>query len=283
MSITRPMLAKRLKSLEDLAFPVLLTPKIDGIRCLVVDGQALTRSFKPIPNVHIRECIERYVPEGADGELIVPGDFQSVQSAVMSEDGTPSFQYMVFDYAPCLTVPYSERASRLTSWASFVTPVYPVLVSTVDEFLAFESSCLTQGYEGVIGRVPSSVYECKRSKLMFKFKRYTDAEAVVIGFEEQLQNCNEIEYNVFGYAKRPGGKEGKEGKNTLGSFLVRDVLTSVTFSVGTGLGLTAALRQQIWDNQEQYLGKTITYRYQEVGTDMRPRFPVWLGFRSDHV
>jgi hypothetical protein len=39
-------------------------------------------------------------------------------------------------------------------------------------------------------------------------------------------------------------------------------------------------RKEIWDNKEKYLGKLAKIKYQEAGKLIRPRFPVWLGFRD---
>ena len=57
-AITKPMLASKCENPHLLPFPVLATPKLDGIRCLKIGGKALTRSFKPISNRFAREWIE---------------------------------------------------------------------------------------------------------------------------------------------------------------------------------------------------------------------------------
>src|SRR5690606_22412947 len=82
----RPMLAVE-ASIEDIRFPVLASPKLDGIRATMVDGKALTRSLKPIPNHHVRMWLEANCPNGWDGELMLPRradgtlpDFNEVQS-----------------------------------------------------------------------------------------------------------------------------------------------------------------------------------------------------------
>ena len=70
--ITKPMLAGKCERMNALSFPLLATPKLDGIRCLKIGGRALTRSFKPdLQPLHTREWIEANLPDGVDGELIV--------------------------------------------------------------------------------------------------------------------------------------------------------------------------------------------------------------------
>jgi DNA ligase-1 len=105
----KPLLAAKLENLSDVRYPVLATPKLDGIRCLLWQGQALTRKLKPIPNHHIRQSLEASYRLDLDGELMIPGaDFNGVQSAVMSEEGKPDFRYVVFD-AIRPDLPYSQR------------------------------------------------------------------------------------------------------------------------------------------------------------------------------
>lgn len=76
MSTTiKPMLASDCDgAIEKLKYPVLVSPKIDGIRCLNVDGQALTRSLKPQPNRTIRALASNPAFVGLDGELVIPGE-----------------------------------------------------------------------------------------------------------------------------------------------------------------------------------------------------------------
>lgn len=282
MRVTRPMLAARLKNLADLAYPVLATPKLDGIRCLKVDGVAVSRAFKPIRNRHIASLVET-LPDGVDGELIVPdGTFQDSQSSIMSADGKPNFEYWIFDVAGY--VPYKERVLHIPT-APFVRPCLPTLVESESALLDFEENCLNAGYEGIIVRSPYGPYKCGRSTAregyMFKYKRFTDSEAVILELIEARENQNPIQLNAFGLARRPGGASGKVPKGTLGTMRVRDVHTNVEFEVGTGIGLTAALRQQMWDNPLAYIGRIINYRFQGCGVKDKPRFPSFQGFRDE--
>jgi DNA ligase-1 len=91
--IKKPMLAETCEDIAALRYPVYASQKVDGIRCLKVNGQAVSRKFKPIPNHHIRQAIERLCPDGMDGEIIIPGaSFNQIQSLVMTEQGEPGFR-----------------------------------------------------------------------------------------------------------------------------------------------------------------------------------------------
>lgn len=288
--ITRPLLAASLGDINSLTFPVLATPKIDGIRVLKVGGKVVTRQFKPLPNNHIREMLEQYLPDNIDGEVVTPGSFNDIQSAVMSVHGTPDFTFYGFDYVKTdLNRPYQIRIHDLDHTifklsAPFkVIALLPQILFTVNEVLWYEQKCVDEGFEGIMIRTPNGKYKCGRStekeQILLKLKRFLDAEAVVVGFEEKLQNTNDQDKNNFGLSKRSSKKGGLIPSNTLGCLLVQDVTTGVKFGIGSGF--TDSLRDIIWKNREKYLGTTVTYKYQMVGVKNAPRFPVFLGFRKD--
>ena len=60
--ITKPLLASA-AVLEKIRYPVQATPKLDGIRALIIGGQLVSRKFKPIPNQWIAEPPEKLLPE----------------------------------------------------------------------------------------------------------------------------------------------------------------------------------------------------------------------------
>lgn len=288
--ITRPLLAATLDNVKTLKFPVLVTPKLDGIRVLKVDGKAVTRKFKPIPNTHIRELLEKHLPDGIDGELMTSGTFNDIQSKVMSFDGQPEFTFYAFDYVSTeLTEPYRVRVQKLfdiiqkQNTPFRVVVLYPELVENENELLKYEAKCLQKGFEGVMIRNPLGKYKCGRStpkeQILMKLKRFLDAEARVVGFEEKMHNDNKQERDQFGLSKRSSKKDGLQPADTLGSLIVEDVKTGVKFGIGSGFDDT--LKKEIWTQQNKYINKLVKYKYQSVGAKDAPRFPVFLGFRSE--
>lgn len=290
MSTLQPMLAARLEAehLATLRYPLLATPKLDGIRCVKLGGQALSRSFKPIRSVAVREALEA-LPDGLDGELVVPGTFQDVASGIMSFGKRPDVAYKVFDFVSAdRSMPYIDRVGVLRSLAlpSWVEVLEPTRVDGERALLAVEDGFLSAGFEGVVLRDPAGAYKWGRSTLreggMLKLKRFEDSEAVVTGFLEGQTNQNDQEPDAFGRMKRPGGQAMVFTTGTLGSILARDeaVWPGVELRIGSGPGLTRALRQRIWDDRSSYLGLTVKYRFQRDGSKDKPRFPQFLGFRS---
>ena len=69
----KPMLAETCEDADRAAlpFPLYATPKIDGLRCLVIDGVATSRSLKPIPNRFVQSVLGTHLLDGLDGELVV--------------------------------------------------------------------------------------------------------------------------------------------------------------------------------------------------------------------
>lgn len=292
--ITRPLLAETVEDFATIQYPVLATPKLDGIRCLRLHGKALSRKFKPIPNVHIRELLEANTPDGLDGEIMtVEGEFCELSSQVMSQKGEPAFVYNVFDFVSGeLTEPYFERIKKLVAWyetscirKDLVKILVPVCLENEADLLAYETKCLEDGFEGIIIRKPDGRYKCGRSTvkegILLKIKRFTDAEATIVGFEEKMKNNNEQERNEWGMAKRSSKQEGMAPCGTLGAFVVENrSLWPNQFNLGTGLN--DEIRAKVWAARDSYLGKLVKFKFQAVGMKGdAPRFPVFLGFRSE--
>lgn len=287
--ITKPMLAGTLEDIDTIEYPILCTPKLDGIRCLVIKGKVLTRNFKPIPNNHVRGLLEYYMHKdwSWDGELILPGkSFNEISSAIMSEDGKPEFVYKIFDVVggeKSLNEWYHTRMLMLSSLAvpEFCERLVPHEVNNKEGLLALEEKFISQGYEGLMIRSFKGPYKCGRSTnkegYLLKMKRFLDSEAEIIGFEEKWHNTNEAKKDELGRTKRSSHQENLVGAGMLGKFVVRDLKTGVEFSIGSGYD--DELRKEVWKNPYSYIRKVVKYKYQPSGMKDLPRFPVFLGFR----
>ncbi len=288
--ITSPILAGKVESLSDIKYPVLATPKLDGIRCLVIKGNAVSRNFKPIPNNNIRRKIEQICPDNVDGEIIIPKQpFSNITSIVMTEDEQEhNFEYHVFDYVKHkLEKSYQDRLKDLAELHFKIDndhfrPLFPQTINNKEELLEFETQCLKAKYEGVIIRSPDGPYKCGRSTLkegyLLKLKRFKDSEAVILALEEKMHNTNKKEKDAFGHSKRSSHQDNMIPVNTLGTIVVKDIHSGKEFRIGSGFDDN--LRKEIWNNKNKYVGKLIKYKYQKVGMKDLPRFPVLIGFRD---
>ena len=276
----KPMLAATLKDINDIKYPCYCTPKLDGIRCLLLNGKAVSRTLKPIPNDYIRKILDFKgcgLCADFDGELITGDTFNETASDVMTKTGTPSFEYYIFDL-PNYPITYLKRMTILNKlyFPPCVSKVFPVEISTPQALLGYE-----QGYEGIIIRNDSD-YKCGRSTVreggMLKLKRFKDSEATIIGFEPLYHNANEAEKDAFGRTKRSSHKANKIALEAIGAFIVKDFKNNVTFKVATGL--TQKQRLLYWASRHALIGKILKYRYQEIAKN-KPRFPSFIGFREE--
>ncbi len=303
--ITKPLLAcNEPLDLARLTYPILASPKLDGIRCIIRDGSPVSRTFKPIANRHIRRFLEeQQLPNGFDGELMTyegtglmmkPDNFQGVSSKVMSYDGKPTFMYNVFDWVRDemgVSEPYAIRYANLLELVSRrfsqgtlenITIVPQHQCSSVEEVLAYEEAQLKMGHEGVILRSPLGRYKCGRSTLnegiLLKLKRFEDSEAKVIGFEQLMHNSNEATTDALGHTERSSHQAGMVGMGVLGALIVKAEGFADTFKIGTGF--TAEDREVIWKMKESYVLRLAKFKFQSFGTKDKPRCPVFIGWRD---
>lgn len=306
----RPMLAAKV-AFDQVRYPTLASPKLDGIRCVIWQGKALTRNLKPVPNRHVREWLEANCPDGWDGELMLPdpATFQDISSCFMSQDTEPpsGWFYAVFDWQPgevpdtstkrgrcaiaASTYTAEGRIAKLKSRATEfyvadlfhvrVVPYTPIYSS--DDLQMYEAKCLELGYEGVMCRDPLGPYKYGRSTVnegwLLKLKRFEDSDAVVVGYAELARNENVATVSELGLTKRSHAKAGKRAAELLGALVVTDLYSGVEFEIGTGF--TEAQRRNLWIERDFLVGRTLKYKhFAASGVKDKPRFPVFLGWRD---
>lgn len=290
MTATKPMLAgKAPADLTQLRYPVLASPKLDGIRCTIRNGVATSRAGKLIPNEHVRAALEG-LPEGVDGELMVEGGFNACQSLFMSRDKVePNFWFFAFDW-DVEQGGFELRLAELTKWSedhghNNLHVVEHVLIENADDLAAYEAVCLGQGFEGVMVRDPLGPYKhgraTTREGYLLKIKQFADEEMTVTGFVEMMHNDNEAEEDAFGRTKRSTAKEGMRPAGVMG-VMVGETEDGATVELGTGF--TAEERAVMWNMRDTLLGKLVKFKHlPDPGgraAGQRPRHPVYLGFRD---
>lgn len=293
--LKRPLLAAKTtdKDLRRLKWPMLLSPKIDGIRALVVNGQLVSRTMKPIRNIYTQELFGRPELDGLDGELVVgePWDkdlMQKTSSGVMSAHGKPAVRFFVFDkwndngwfkgrLDTCMNITLSLDPSERVSTLSH----HPVF--SYEDMIIWEHRYLKKGYEGVMLRSIDGPYKQNRSTLreaiLLKVKRFHDAEAIILDSSPLLRNLNAAQLDERGFTKRSTHGSNKVEDDLLGSLLVRDISTGISFDIGSGF--TEIQRRELWENPDSLKGRIIKYKcFNVTGVKDKPRFPIFLGFRD---
>lgn len=253
------MLASKM-DLAKLRFPVWASPKLDGMRCQFVNKDRLvSRTGKPIVGVdHILSPLKGQVLD-LDGELMVPGlHFQDSLGKLRSHANVPNAVFYVFDTIE-ESLPFEKRLEAIRGLKDFhpnIKIVKHILVHDLDELMALYQKCLDKGLEGLVVKTPKHRYQRSRSKDWMKMKEVGSVDVKITGFE------------------RGTGKYA----NTLGAILVQ-LDNGQTTNVGTGL--SDNLRDELWLNQAQYLGKTVEVQYHEITKDGNLRHPRFFRWRPD--
>lgn len=290
MSQFKPMLSAKLVTP---VFPYLASPKLDGIRCVIIGGVALSRTLKPIPNKHIQKILGNTWLNGLDGEIICgdPTDeacFRNTTTVVMSHDKVENFTFNVFDDFGNPASPFHTRLGYATARVADLKDRFPLIIvphfriDNEADFELTEKEFIGDGYEGMMVRSIGGKYKFGRTtakeNILSKVKRFSDSEAIVIGVEELLHNHNEKVTDNLGNSKRSSHKENKQASGTMGALVVRDVKSGVEFNIGTGFD--AVQREQLWVNRDKIIGQTLTYKSFHIGVKDKPRHPVFKFWRT---
>lgn len=301
----KPMLASTCKDINSITYPVIVSPKLDGVRGMIQDNTLLSRSLKLIPNHHVQRVFGRSEFNGFDGELILgdPVDddcFRRTTSLVMSHDKIElGIIFHVFDIIPSITPSLDNNTTFIDRYSFLKNKLYNIpkelraLIKLVPcetmnnkhELLLFEEEMIKQGYEGVMIRSMNSEYKHGRatpkSEWLQKIKRFDDAEGVIIECSPLLKNNNEVIINELGYSSRSHAKDNLESMELLGSFTIKILngeYKNTIVSIGTGF--TKEQREEYWQLRDELNGRIISFQYFSTGAKDAPRFPSFRGFRD---
>jgi len=268
--------------------------KLDGIRCLAVcsenDIRLFTRKGKRLTNFtylekvlykETRDLVRQYGTVVLDGELTDRQwcNFQDLMTTVRRKYGKGAFDFNevvfnVFDVfsfgSDILTEkPLSERKEILNDYFSNwpkLSEKKPETIVRVDYNVNKDASietiqkqldgALSNGFEGLILKNPSTPYQFKRTIDWVKVKQFDTLDCLVI--------------DVF---------EGK-GKYSgmLGGIIVQLPNKQIC---QVGSGFSDYERQYYWNNPNEIVGKYVEIKYQDWTKDGKLRFPVFVRIRDD--
>lgn len=276
---------------EKLEYPLLCSPKLDGIRCIVKSSRAMSRSFKMLPSYQVQEEFSKF--ENFDGELIEGNStdfdvYNRTQSHVMSENKPGNLTYFVFDHCASewLNTPFFERlehTERLVKEANNPNVVFleHSVIYNHDELLQYEAETLSKGYEGVMMRRPVGYYKCGRATfregIIYKLKRFKDAEGLLLDILPMMINNNPLETDELGYAKRSSSKAGLEEGDIAGKYIV--FYNGMELEVAPG-SFNHDQRRDMLKNKDKFIGSHIKFRFFNHGIKDKPRHPRATGMRT---
>lgn len=244
-------------------FPVYLQPKLDGIRCLVYKngGKLVFQSrsgliFQSFP--HLEEMLLPVFREGMilDGELYNHElEFPEISGMVrkLHHPDLSRVQYHVYDLIQPGT--FEERLDTLRTIGLEMDNIFlteTIEAHSMDEIEDYHTNCVERGYEGIMIRTPGGKYKQNRSKDLLKYKHFKTEEFKVVG-------------HTVGKHDIPVFECETNGK---------------TF--GVMMKSTRDSKQEMLTHVEDYYGKWLTVKYQELSQDGIPRFPVGIDFRMVH-
>lgn len=294
----KPMLSAAITDTRSLNFPLLGSPKLDGVRVCVQDGKLVSRNLKPIPNKYCHHLFSKSEYEGLDGELIVGGPtdkgcLETTKSGVMTREGCPAASFYAFDFFDAHGVTgYMDRLKYLQATykrTSGVKVLPQAIVRNHTELIKLQEQFLTDGYEGLMLRTLDGKYKQGRSTLkegwLMKLKVFDYDDAVIVDTVEKLHNANPLGTDALGHAKRSDHKAGKVPAGTLGAFQVVGLsgpFKGKSFHVGTG-NLTAVRAQSLWAKRGRLPGTKLCYKYFLYGSVDAPRFPGFFSWDLSHT
>lgn len=288
MDVFRPLLASTLERVDLLQLPVMASPKLDGIRCCIVNGQPISRNGKPIRNKYIQALLTLPEFEGLDGELIVGQPcgadvFNRTSSGVMAYDGKPDFTYWVFDNHQ---VPAARFSTRFYSLMDYKLPHYIKIlphtaIATLTHLASFEREVLAEGFEGVMIRRPDGPYKHGRSTpkdgILRKLKRFRDGEAKIIGVQEGVMNLNEATIDALGYTERSTKQEKIIAAARVGTIIGEDLESGQVLNISPGR-MTYEQRIKYWQMPQMIIGRVAKYKTFDYGAMDAPRFTTFQAF-----
>lgn len=260
------------KAASKILLPCDMQPKLDGHRIIaeVINGvcKLYSKERNPINSLpHINRAIEglgvdNIVYDGEGYHHEYKDKFEELTGFIASKEpkeGHEVVQYHIYDTASDGS--FLKRSMILNDILIPNRDKFPCLklvrtvrADTKERVVELFREFQAQGYEGAMLRNISSLYENKRSYNLQKFKEFDDGEYKIIGI-----------------------KEGRGKMKGHAVFICE--IDSGTFDVKLDGDMSRL--KEIYENQEEYIGKMLTVIYQGLTNGGKPRFPIGLRFRRD--
>lgn len=280
------MLGERLNEDVDFDRNYILTKKLDGVNLTCFKrGESITfftrqgkqvngltdliEQYKELPNgVYFGEALYSNEDEAKDRKEL----YRLSAGELNSKRENKKISHWIFDYQTLeewdsekFITPYSNTISTLEN--IFLKnklkniKMVPFIYQGTGKEISFDllKKAKKDGWEGLVLRYSSSVYQKKRSSDFVKLKPFVEVDLRITGFKE---------------FKHP---------NQLGSFICEDDEHTIKCSVGSGF--SKEQRYDFWKRKNEFLGKIVEVQTMEITENKSGqkslRFPVFIRFRDD--
>ncbi len=306
----RPMLAPNQKTdLSSIKYPILASYKLDGLRCLFIKGEMLSRSLKPIQNKQLREKLQPLADYSKEHNCILDGEiyspeltFQEITRYVMTQDFED--KKSVKKHGEVLTIPehlkyycfdcvendnfdehfdHRIREKGINFPPDLVNWVGQITMHNKEDIESYFNSALNQGFEGLILKDMNGRYKCGRGTikegLIYKVKPFVtfDAEILHVVQATEVDPNAEKKINELGRSVTSKKKGDRVLINKASAFEVEYEGKRLKVVIA----MTDEQKEAIWANRSTYIGKIIEYKGMMIGSKDVPRHPVFLRFRED--
>ena len=299
--------------LDQVKFPCIVQPKIDGVRALNLNGTLTGRSLKPFEGFGITDYFSHKDFVGLDGEMTLgnkPNCGERLCSLTTGAMGRfqgvtemPDLHWWVFDLIDENTrsKSYLRRYEMLSAYlgdlrsADRVHLVPMFMAMGPAELQGYISHYFDLGYEGTIIRNPKAPYKpgraTQKGQELWRVKPWADAEILVTGITEGEVNMNEAKKNALGRTERSSAKAGMVPNGQVGSIqgvLLADFHCPITgkllfpkglpVTVGSG-EMTVAEAEYYFRNPNEIVGHIVKFKHMTHGVKDKPRFPTYMSHR----
>ena len=270
---------------------VYVEPKLDGVRVITIcdvdkdEVRMYSRNGKELSNFpKILEQFDSMLDQMSesmvfDGE-VMSDDFQTLMREIHRKGGAKTDD-AVLNLFDCLPLEYFKMgeyemtlAKRKQILEDFnfgpnISRVEYVMMNLSEEdgqkqFADYNKLCIDKGFEGIMVKPITGIYECKRSSLWLKVKPFIEVSLKVVDTEEGT-----------------GRNVGK-----LGALIVEGKDDGKFIKTNVGSGLTDTDREEFWKAKDKLIGQIVEVRAdaitqnQDTTSEWSLRFPRFLRFRG---
>ena len=230
-----------------------MSEKLDGIRAYWDGKNLISRGGKII---HAPKWFTKdYPPFEIDGELWTKReDFENISSIVRDKIPTKQWKQITHNIfeVPNAKGGLLDRLNLVKPYESkYIKIISQIFIKNKKHLKHYHKELIKLGAEGIVVRDPNVPYIAKRTSKALKVKSFKDSECKIIGYT-----------NGRGKFINQVGAIKCELKN------------GIMFKIGSGL-------DNKFRKKPLKIGTIITFKYQNLTSKGKPRFPVFLRIRED--
>jgi len=213
------------------------------------------------------EWFLKMLPKGVDieGELYFGRNTFHKTGSLRSRSSSSSWQHVEFHVFDLIDykMPWIERQAELKEQVEcndYIKLVRWKKIRSVEHLERKFNRVVEKGGEGVVLASPWGMYEDGHVEQILKYKVLNDCEAIVIGYRTD-DSGKRLASLVVHPLKEHNHKPNEK----------------ITFNIGTGLKV-----RHRYDYEKRFpIGTVVTYTYEVMGKNGKPRTPVYKGIRTD--